>query len=206
MSNPYANIPPYEDIYGGQYFSPADLHEGPVTAKITALKYDKVFCPKINKEKQLIILTLAGQKKKICVNKTSAKAMAFAFGKDWQAWVGKTIICNGGQVNGKAAVLLTPVVERGAAKPPPSAPPVLERGDLQDDAPPSTLDALDPAKSCRVTFMKCTGSNGDYIFHANDGSKWRADQARYEAIAALKATGKEIGITHFGRQIESVTA
>lgn len=171
-SNPYAAIPAYEDVYGGEYFSPADLHDGPVTARITNLSYDEVFCVGAGKKKK-IILTLAGQKKKICVNKTSAKALAFAFSKDFQKWKGQTVAATGGEVNGKAAVLLRPVKASGSQKPSSSTPtealPSDTHGSSQQQA---TLD---------------TGGSGPTEVSSRTASKEEAGKAALAACSGDRA-------------------
>jgi hypothetical protein len=106
-------LPKYEDIYGSEYVSPEDYPSGKSTrAKITAIEGLELTC---NKGGRMIknvkyVLTCSGLKKKVAVNKTSAKRLAMEWGKDGLKWVGHTIEIAGGLVGNKPATLLTPIV------------------------------------------------------------------------------------------------
>lgn len=105
-------IPRYEDLYGSQFVSPEDFPEGKrAKVKIQSFEVSELAVYKgrgVVKNKK-VVLTCEGCKKKIAVNKTSAKRLASAWGKDFAAWPGHYIFVEGGEVNGKAATLLTPV-------------------------------------------------------------------------------------------------
>lgn len=196
MTNPLKDIPRWEDIYGGKFFSPADLHEGPVTAKITQLEYnDELFCKGAGKNAR-VVLTLEGHKKQIVVNKTSAKALAFAFGRDFNTWRGKTVTATGGDVNGKAAVLLRPVKDRvppAQSKPPAPIP--------EPPKEPPKDDVLE-SKTITIASVKGKDAQGKYPTMDVEGGLWFLDEERYQAGRTMNVNGRPIGIKHFGRHIE----
>lgn len=99
-------LPTWDDAYGSPYFSPADFHAGAVTMTIREVEYRALFCPGSGINNRVVLLC-AGQTKLVAVNKTSAKALGLAFGKEFTLWKGKTISVRGGMVNGKPAVLCT---------------------------------------------------------------------------------------------------
>lgn len=201
MSNPYQDIPAYEDVYGGQYFSPADLHTGPVTAKIIDLTYDEIFCKGVGKNSK-IILTLAGQKKKIVVNKTSAKALAYAFSKDFAQWKGKTVHADAGNVNGKAAVLLTPIKERVPSKPNVVAEVAKAVQGVVEE--PGATDGM--LEECDVMFVKIGRMKADQysLLDANGCNLWRCSEDVYGTLVAIKASNRIIHVCHIMHHIETV--
>lgn len=205
MSNPYQGIPSYEDIYGGQYFSPADLHEGAVTAKIVNLTYDEIFCKGVGKNSK-IILELAGQKKKIVVNKTSAKALAYAWGKDFGAWKGKTVHADGGNVNGKAAVLLTPVKDKPVQKQTTLVAQALAA--TQGTVVQSEPGAHSDDESTDVVFVKISPLAGNKswkyaLLDATGCDLWRANEDVIEVLRTMKAKDRKIRVQHMMHCIES---
>lgn len=111
-------LPRYEDLYGSTYVSPEDFPEGK-RAKVKIINLEAldltVYKGGRAVKNKKVVLTCENCKKKIAVNKTSAKRLAAAWGKDFTLWVGKTIIVEGGEVNGKAATLLQPVRDTAPA-------------------------------------------------------------------------------------------
>lgn len=113
-------LPRYEDIFGSQYLSPDDLKPGEVkTVTISAMdSHDEWY---INNRRQMkdgkpevkVILEIAGAKKKIVLNKTSAKALKKAFGEynadNGAGWVGKQVRVSRGMISKKHCVLVHPV-------------------------------------------------------------------------------------------------
>lgn len=114
-----AKIPSYEDMYGGKYVNPEeDLKgKGKIKLKITHVEALELFCPGAGKNYK-VVLTCYGAKKKVAVNKTSAKKLHAAWGKDYVKWCNHDIVVEYGVVNGKPAVLCAPV--KGDASPPPA--------------------------------------------------------------------------------------
>lgn len=110
-------IPRYEDLYGSTYVSPEDFPDGKrAKVKITAFEVLELAVYKGGRavKNKKVVLTCEGCKKKIAVNKTSAKRLAQAWSKDFTKWPGHFITVEGGEVNGKAATLLTPVRDSAA--------------------------------------------------------------------------------------------
>lgn len=110
-------IPKYDDLYGSEYVSPEDFTPGQrIKVQIARFEILELTVAKGGRaiKNQKCVLTVNGtdgkpRKKKIAVNKTSAKKLAAAWTKDFQKWVGHWITVEGGDVNGKAATLLHPV-------------------------------------------------------------------------------------------------
>lgn len=121
MTQRRAPLPRYEDVYGSQYVSPDDFHGGKtVTVKIVDLEHLELTCVKGGRPQKnmKIVATCDGCKKKLAINKTSAKRLAMAWGKDFTNWIGKSIQVGGGEVNGRPATLVTPVKGPGEPTPP----------------------------------------------------------------------------------------
>lgn len=149
------SIPRYEDLYGSEYVSPEDYPEGhSVTLKILRHEVIELTCVKAGRavKNMKCVLTCEGSKKKVAVNKTSAKRLAMAWGKEFKSWEGHYITVEGGQVNGRPATLLTPTQgpDRTANTPPSekiAAPPKLSAEKVADlrevlDSPDRTLSYL----------------------------------------------------------------
>lgn len=112
-------IPCYNDLYGSTFVSPEDFPDGKrAKVKIVSFEVSELAVYKGGRavKNKKVVLTCENCKKKIAVNKTSAKRLAQAWGKDFNNWPGHYITVEGGEVNGKAATLLTPVRDN-----PPSA-------------------------------------------------------------------------------------
>ena len=106
-------IPRYEDMYGSTYVSPEDFTVGKeVKAVLAEMEARKVWCPgKGENDRVTFHLVVNGvqSKKRVVVNKTSAKALAAKWGKDYTKWTGKTVTVRRAEVSGRAAVLITPL-------------------------------------------------------------------------------------------------
>lgn len=106
-------IPRYEDMYGSTYVSPEDFQSGKeIRAVIAEWDARKVWCPgKGENDRVTLALSVDGKmsKKRVVVNKTSAKALAAKWGKDFSKWSGKTVLIRRAEVSGRAAVLITPI-------------------------------------------------------------------------------------------------
>ncbi len=114
-------LPKYTDIYGSQYVSPEDFPNGKqVLMKILSLEAIELTCIKGGRpvKNVKIVATCQGSKKKLAINKTSAKRMAMEWTQDFNLWVGKSISVTGGEVNGKPATLCTPIREDGRSSEP----------------------------------------------------------------------------------------
>lgn len=136
-------LPRYQDVYGSEYVSPDDIPEGKVfRAKILDIEGLELTCIKGGKPVKNVkyVLTCEKVKKKIAVNKTSAKRLAMAWGQDGLKWIGQSIEVRSGMVNNKPATLLTPV--KGAPVPNlPTVPPPDEPG--SNDGPMEDLSLPD---------------------------------------------------------------
>ena len=74
-----------DDIYQGESLKAADLKgQAHVVVIATVVRKDFDDGPKL-------VLTFQGRKKSLIVNKTNANRVAFAHGKDTNAWVGREI-------------------------------------------------------------------------------------------------------------------
>lgn len=97
----------YEDLYGSEYLSPDDLKAGQtVETTFTGYEVRELFCR--GKKNLRCTMTAKGAKKRVCINKTSAKALARAWGKDFAGWIEKPVTIRRGMVNKKTAILVTP--------------------------------------------------------------------------------------------------
>ncbi len=110
-------IPRYEDMYAGEYFSPEDFAPGEsLTVTITSHIAAELTVRGKGKNWKMV-LTVADQIKKVAVNKTSWKRLILAWGKDFDSWIGGQIRLERGEVNGKSATLCTPLPRKEPAKP-----------------------------------------------------------------------------------------
>lgn len=147
-------IPRYEDVYGSPFFSPVDFNNGQtIRLKIISTSVDELTCVKGNKAVKNLkcVLTCQGEKKKIAVNKTSAKRLAAKWGKEFSGWHGKTIIVGAGEVNGKPATLLTPVDDADRAEP------VDELSIPEENIPPNYVDMVVTHVAVKTGTQKSSG-------------------------------------------------
>jgi len=97
----------YQDLYGSEYLSPDDLKPGQkVEATFTSYEVRELFCK--GKKNYRCTMTAENRKKRVCINKTSAKAMARAWGKDFSNWLNKPVTIMRSEVNRKQAIIVTP--------------------------------------------------------------------------------------------------
>jgi len=101
----------YEDIYSSEYLSPVDLQPGQ-SVDATFVGYDvrELYCK--GQYNIRCTMTVKGGKKRICINKTSARALARAWGKAFADWINKPVTIRRGMVNKKPAILVAPKGER----------------------------------------------------------------------------------------------
>lgn len=110
-----AKTPSYQDMYGGKYVNPDDLKgKGRIKLKIIAVEAIELFCPGAGKNWK-VVFSCAGAKKKVAVNKTSAKKFVKLWGEDYMKWCHHDITVEHGVVNGKPAVLCSPIKGDAAA-------------------------------------------------------------------------------------------
>jgi len=101
----------YDDIYGSQYVSPGDLEPGKShDATFTGYEVRELFCR--GKKNIRCTMTVKGGKKRLCINTTSAKALARVWGKSFEDWLNKPVTIRRGMVNKKPAILVAPKGER----------------------------------------------------------------------------------------------
>ena len=133
-------IPSYNDLYGGQYLNPVDLCGKTIRVTFTKAEVLELRCQ--NQKNDKIVLSAAlenGQacKKKIAVNKTSAKQLAVAWGipnteKGCPEWLGKLAELSHAKVQAfgamKDCVLISPLEGKTSAT-------VVHEEEPLDDAP-----------------------------------------------------------------------
>jgi hypothetical protein len=78
----------YDDLYGSRFLSATEL-KAPVTAVIERI--DEETLGRGAEARTKVVLYAKGAKKGIVVNKTNARTLADAFGKDFNAWPGHQI-------------------------------------------------------------------------------------------------------------------
>lgn len=232
-ANPYC--PRYEDLYASEYFSPVDFHgplatfKGPLVVTITAHQSREVFCKNAGKKTRMI-LTVAGQKKLACLNKTSFKALCFAWGTDFNSWIGRQISIDGGEVNGKAATLCKPIKGNGGAgrdrqespaksldqksaessAPTTLAPPIDSNSHLASaesthgQAREVLREMGDELETANIVFIKASKVGDRFSLLDGNGEHWVASPDVMQALSKMKGSGRVIGVSHFGRHIETV--
>ena len=113
----------YADVYGSEFVAPDDIPRGKKFTLLIAghnVQMLQGFAngKKLDPKKKVVFTCTDAKgkpcKAKIAVNKTSAKRLRAAWGEDFDAWVGKSITVETGLVQGKPAVLLTPVQDKAA--------------------------------------------------------------------------------------------
>jgi len=126
-SNMAKKIPSFQDLYGGDYLNPVDLNGKKIRVTFTKAEVLELRCQ--NQKNDKIVLSAAlesGQacRKKIAVKKTSAKALAVAWGipnteKGCPEWLGKLAELSHAKVQAfgamKDCILISPL--EGAVKP-----------------------------------------------------------------------------------------
>jgi len=142
-------IPSYQDLYGSEYLNPVDLNGKTVRVIFTKAEVLELRCQ--NQKNYKIVLTAklengAACKKKVAVNKTSAKQLAVAWGipdtkTGSKVWLGKRADLSHTKVQAfgsmKDCVLITPV---DGAK----ATPVVQEEEPLSDSGPGELEDLTP--------------------------------------------------------------
>lgn len=98
----------WDELYGSEYLSPVDLNGKRVTVKIVKQERLALSVNGAGAKKPKIVFSCEGCRKKVAMNKTSAKRLALAWGKDFSSYVGRSITIEGGMVMGKPALMLYP--------------------------------------------------------------------------------------------------
>lgn len=93
------------DIYASPFLKAADL-KGPVKLTIAELEISTFNDEKTQQEQKRVVLSFAGAKKKLILNKTGAGNLAAAFGDELGSWPGKEVILSPGVANNGAAMVL----------------------------------------------------------------------------------------------------
>jgi hypothetical protein len=138
----------FDDLYGGQYLAATDLKQG-VFAVIEKIE-SGVFARDGKTSRPKMVLHFRDAKKPVILNKTNAVTLASAYGKDFNAWIGKKVRVEpektpfGGKI--VPCIRLYPVREQQqqvaapAPKPAPESPHYTERNpppppDYNDEIP-----------------------------------------------------------------------
>jgi hypothetical protein len=79
----------FEDLYGSQYLSAADLKK-PITAPIEEI-YEQDFGRQGERPRIRKVLHLRGVKKSVVLNKTNALNLSEQFGTEFDEWIGKRV-------------------------------------------------------------------------------------------------------------------
>ena len=112
----------FEDLYGSRFLAAADL-KAPVTAVIDRIEQE-TFTRDNGPSKRKAVIFVRGGTKGIVCNKTNAITLGDAFGKDFSAWVGKTVtITPENTTFGGKLVKALRLYPAQAAMPPPAPPP-----------------------------------------------------------------------------------
>ena len=91
LAKPEENDDAFNDMYGSAWVSPDDVKK-PFRTTIEDWERQTFNVPGGKGEKDKIVLTLKGVKKKLVLNKTNALSLASKFGKVPANWVGKQVL------------------------------------------------------------------------------------------------------------------
>ena len=105
----------FDDLYGSKYFSAADLHgETPRhrIGKVAPVELKE----KDGSTKRKFVVYFEGVEKALVLNKTNAKKLAAAFGKDHSKWIGVEVELYAEMTGlGKEGVRVRPLKPTGAS-------------------------------------------------------------------------------------------
>lgn len=177
----------WSDVYGGAYFNLADLAGGGLEGvQITEVQCLELSLPGKRQVNIRVVLTLEGQRRKVALNKTSAKALfkAWGGGADQELpaveiakrFVGKLVDVQAGIASGKQAILVTP--SRKQTKPG-VAPDTAPADDIKPRGKPS-----DPSVVDRMKRMKRE------LYDANEKDALRSKTEWDEATERAGVAGK----------------
>jgi hypothetical protein len=93
------------DLYQSPYLKAADVTK-PVKLTISELTIGTFTDQKTQKDEKRIVLSFAGAKKQLILNKTGAGNLAAAFGDELEGWPGKEVILSPGVANNGAQMVL----------------------------------------------------------------------------------------------------
>jgi len=85
-------MPSIDEIYAGKYITAVETKSKGLVGKV--LKISNVnpeMVGREGKQRNRLVLTLDGADKPLVVNKSNSEIIAKAYGRDYSAWVGKTI-------------------------------------------------------------------------------------------------------------------
>ena len=142
------------EIYGGEYLKQEHLHGQDVPVTISAVTVENIGDEDEEKrQKQRIVVTFAGQSKRLGLCKTNAQQIAAFYGDNAGGWIGQSItlwpdpsVTYGGKVVG--GVRIRPVPPETAAQPTaaqPTAPQPAPQPAAQPAAQPAPQPVLQPA-------------------------------------------------------------
>jgi hypothetical protein len=80
----------FDEMYGSNYYGADDVKKT-FTADVATVEQEAFKDDKKGGEKKKLVVTLAGVRKPIILNKTNARVLAEAFGKVPRLWVGKPV-------------------------------------------------------------------------------------------------------------------
>jgi hypothetical protein len=115
----------YDDLYGSRFLAATDL-KAPVNAMIERIEQE-TFARDGGPARRKAVLYFKNKTKGVVCNKTNAMTLGSAFGKNFSAWIGKsvTITPENTTFSGKVvkALRLYPTAQSNAASAPPNEPP-----------------------------------------------------------------------------------
>jgi len=126
----------YDALYGSRFLAATDL-KTPVSAVIDRIE-QKTFARDGGPARRKAILHFRNKTKGVVLNKTNAITLSSAFGKDFSAWIGKsvTIKPENTTFSGKVVMALRLYPAQGAAShPPPSEPLESAHDEMSDEIP-----------------------------------------------------------------------
>ena len=127
----------FDDIYGSRFLAATDV-KAPVSATIERVSYEPFTRPG-EPTRTKCVLHFKGGRKPMVVNKTNANAMAAAFGKAFDNWVGKRVSVRAEQTvfAGKPTLGLRvyPINSSDRITPGPIVPPEPPPNEMDDNIP-----------------------------------------------------------------------
>ncbi len=110
-----SNESDFDDLYGSKYFSAADLHGETPRHRIGKVELAELK-EKDGSTKSKYLVYFEGAEKALVLNKTNAKKLAAAYGKDHPKWIGMEVELYAEMTGlGKEGVRLRPLKPTGAS-------------------------------------------------------------------------------------------
>jgi hypothetical protein len=127
----------YDDLYGSRFLAATDL-KAPVNAVIERIEQE-TFARDGGPARKKAVLYFRNKTKGVVCNKTNAITLGSAFGKNFSAWIGKsiTITPENTTFSGKVvkALRLYPAALSKAASEPTEPPEVVAHDEMSDEIP-----------------------------------------------------------------------